>query len=155
MLWKEEKTNVEEVKVYLETLKTVESVQNEYNFKQVFKQVLTDTKYNAKEVKILEITKISEEKYSFIIYHIILRFRFRIIGWYSVERKEVIIESVEEVFSEKLQEMKEPEQPKIKVITKESLTKNVEAKEVFDYLYKVQPTFRQNLVQNIKVEESK
>ena len=51
--------------------------------------------------------------------------------------------------------MKEPEQPKIKVITKESLTKNVEAKEVFDYLYKVQPTFRQNLVQNIKVEESK
>ena len=51
--------------------------------------------------------------------------------------------------------MKEPEQPKIKVITKESLTKNVEAKEVFDYLYKVQPTFRQNLVQSIKVEESK
>ena len=48
--------------------------------------------------------------------------------------------------------MKEPEQPKIKVITKESLTKNVEAREVFDYLYKVQPTFRQNLVQNIKVE---
>ena len=28
VLWKEEKTNVEEVKVYLETLKTVESVQN-------------------------------------------------------------------------------------------------------------------------------
>ena len=48
VLWKEEKTNVEEVKVYLETLKTVESVQNEYNFKQVFKQVLADTKYNPK-----------------------------------------------------------------------------------------------------------
>jgi hypothetical protein len=49
--------------------------------------------------------------------------------------------------------MKEPEQPKIKLIPKEALSKSVEAKEVFDYLYKIQPTFRQNLVETLQVEQ--
>ena len=33
------------------------------------------------------------------------------------------------------------------------MTKNVEAKEVFDYLYNIKPTFRQNLVESVKVEQ--
>ena len=103
----------------------------------------------------MEIKPVSQEEYIFIIYHRRLKFRFRIIGRYSVETKQVFINSVEEVFSEKLKEIKEPEQPKVRIIKRDSLTKNVEAKEVFDYLYKIQPTFRQTLVDKIQVEESK
>lgn len=60
---------------------------------------------------------------------------------------------MEEVFSTKLQDIKEPEPQETKVITKEQLSNSVEAKEIFDYLYKIQPTFRQNLVENVKIEE--
>ena len=34
----------------------------------------------------------------------------------------------------------------IKIITKDMLTKSVESKEIFDFIYKLRPTFRQNLV---------
>lgn len=33
VLWKEEKTNVEEVRVYLENLKKIDQVKKEYNFR--------------------------------------------------------------------------------------------------------------------------
>ena len=154
VLVQEEKNNVEEVEAYLETLKTVESIKKEYNFQQVFAQVLAENKYSANEVEVLEITPVSQEKYIFIIYHITLRCRFRIVGWYSSQEKKVVIQEVEKVFSEELKDIKVPEEPEVRIITKESITKNVEAKEVFDYLYKVQPTFRQVNVENIKIEES-
>ena len=47
VLVKEEKSNVKEVEAYLETLKTVENIKKEYNFKQVFSKVLSDTGYKA------------------------------------------------------------------------------------------------------------
>ena len=151
VLVKEEKSNVKEVEAYLETLRTVENIKKEYNFKQVFSQVLSDTKYSANEVEILEITPVSQEEYIFIIYHRRLRYRFRIRGWYSAQENKVVIKFIEKVFSKELQDIKVPESPQVRVITKESITKNVEAKEAFDYLYKVQPTFRQTNVENIKI----
>lgn len=60
---------------------------------------------------------------------------------------------MDEIVSNKLKEIIEPEAPVVRIITKEAMVKNVEAKEVFDYLYKVRPSFRQNMVENIKVEE--
>lgn len=154
VLWKEEKTNVQEVKSYIENLKKVEEIKKEYNFKQVFNNILADKKYKQNDVEIISITPVSQEEYIFIIYHIIYKIRFRFRGFYSVKNKKVTIEEAEEVFSTKLQEIKEPEAPQTRVIAKQSLSKSVEAKEVFDYLYKIQPSFRQNLVQNIKVEET-
>lgn len=125
----------------------------EYNFRQVFTEVLAEKKYRESDVEIVEITPVSQEQYIFIIYHRIYRIRFRIKGFYSVKDSKTTVENVEEVFSTKLQDIKEPEPQETKVITKEQLSNSVEAKEIFDYLYKIQPTFRQNLVENVKVEE--
>lgn len=59
---------------------------------------------------------------------------------------------MEEVFHPKLQEIKTPEKPDTKVIEKASVASNPEAKEVFDYLYKVRPSFRQTQVDAVKIE---
>ena len=83
ILWKEEKKNVEEIKKYIETSKKVENIRKEYNFVQVFNQVLTEKLFNEKEVEIISITKISEVEYIFIIYHTVRRIRWRIRGQYS------------------------------------------------------------------------
>lgn len=125
----------------------------EFNFRQVFTEVLAEKKYKESDVEIVDITPVSQEEYIFIIYHKIYRIRFRIKGFYSVKNSKTTVENVEEVFSTKLQDIKEPEPQETKVITKEQLSNSVEAKEIFDYLYKIQPTFRQNLVENVKVEE--
>ncbi len=125
----------------------------EFNFRQVFTEVLAEKKYKESDVEIVDITPVSQEEYIFIIYHRIYRIRFRIKGFYSVKNSKTTVENVEEVFSTKLQDIKEPEPQETKVITKEQLSNSVEAKEIFDYLYKIQPTFRQNLVENVKVEE--
>lgn len=111
VLWKEEKTNVQEVKSYIENLKKVEEIKKEYNFKQVFNNILADKKYKQNDVEIISITPVSQEEYIFIIYHIIYKIRFRFRGFYSVKNKKVTIEEAEEVFSTKLQEIKEPEAP--------------------------------------------
>jgi hypothetical protein len=58
---------------------------------------------------------------------------------------------MEEVFHPKLQQMKEPEKPEIKVLDKKLVSSNSEAKEAFDYLYKVRPTFRQTQVELVKI----
>lgn len=131
----------------------MESITKEYNFKQVLSEVLKEKNYKETEVEVVEATPVSQEEYAFVIYHRVYKIRFSIKGKYSIKTKKVTLDQVEEVFSEKLTEMKEPEQTKTKVIVKESLSKSVEAKEVFDYLYKIQPTFRQNLVETIQVEE--
>jgi len=47
--------------------------------------------------------------------------------------------------------MKEPEKPEIKVLDKKLVSSNSEAKEAFDYLYKVRPTFRQTQVELVKI----
>ena len=154
ILWKEEKTNVEEVKVYLENRKQVETIKNEYNFKQVYQEALVSQNFNTNEVEIMEIQPISQTEYEFIIYNKVKKFRYRVKGAYSTQTKTVKIEKIEEIFSEKLQEIKKPEEPVVRVITKESISKNVETKEVFDYLYKVQPSFRQTQVESVKIEES-
>ncbi len=60
---------------------------------------------------------------------------------------------MDEVVSNKLKEINEPEAPVVRIITKESMTNNVEAKEVFNYLMKVRPSFKQTTVENIKIEE--
>lgn len=118
ILWKQERTNVQEVKEYIDNLKKVESVTKEYNFKQVLSAVLAEKKYKENEIEVVEATPISQEEYIFIIYHRVYRIRFRIRGRYSVKMNKVSLDQVEEVFSEKLTEMKEPEQPKTKVIAK-------------------------------------
>ena len=103
---------------------------------------------------IIDATALSQEEYVFILYHFLLRIRWRIRGHYSTSKQTVTISNMEEVVSSQLQEIKMPEKPAVRVITKESLTKNVETKEVFDYLYQLKPTFRQTTVENVKVEES-
>lgn len=151
VLYKEEKTNVEEVKVYIDNLKNIESVKKEYNFIQVLQALLKEKNFKEQEVEIVSVTRVSQTEYIFIIYHRRYKYRYRVRGSYDTKTREAKISKIEEVFSEKLQKISEPEQPTIRVIPKESLTKNVEAKEVFDYLYKIQPTFRQNLVESVKI----
>lgn len=57
----------------------------EFNFRQVFTEVLAEKKYKESDVEIVDITPVSQEEYIFIIYHKIYRIRFRIKGFYSVK----------------------------------------------------------------------
>jgi hypothetical protein len=50
ILWKQERTNVQEVKEYMDNLHKVESITKEYNFKQVLAQILGDKKYKDNEI---------------------------------------------------------------------------------------------------------
>ena len=109
VLWKEEKTNVEEVKVFVENLKRVESIKKEYNFRQILIYILNQRQWKEADIEVLEITPVSQFSYIFIIYHRIYRFRFRINANYNIQTKKVTVEKTEEVFSTKLQDIKEPE----------------------------------------------
>ena len=95
VLYKEEKTNVEEVKVYIENLKKVESVRKEYNFIQIFGELLKSKNYNEQDVEIISISPISQTRYIFIIYHRRFRYRFRIRASYNTKTRKVNMEKVE------------------------------------------------------------
>jgi len=152
VLWKEEKPNVAEIIEAVDSLKKIDTLSKQESFQQVFAQVLTTQGFDTTEVQILDINAISQSEYLFIIYHRILKLRYKAQASYNVKTGVVSVKKIEEVYSLKLQELKYPEPMTTKVITKELLTKSVEAKEVFDYLYKLRPSFRQSLVENIKLE---
>lgn len=107
-LWKEEKTNVDEIKEYITNLKQIEVVSKEANFIAVFNEILTQKQITASDVDILEITQVSKEEYIFTIYVISLRIRFVIRGAYNPKSKTTNIKKIEEVISAKLQEIKVP-----------------------------------------------
>lgn len=151
-LWKEEKTNVDEIKQYISTLKQIEVISKEPSFVAVYNEVLAQRQFTASDVDILEITQISKEEYVFTIYVRSLRIRFVIRGSYNFKTKTTNIKKIEEVISTKLQEIKVPEKAEIKIIDKASISSNTEAKEVFDYMYKVRPSFRQTQVETVQIE---
>lgn len=99
----------------------------------------------------VNITAITKEEYLFVIYVKSLRIRYVVRGSYNSKTQSVTIKKIEEVFHPKLQEIKEPEKPITKVIEKSAISSNSEAKEVFDYLYKVRPSFRQTQVEAVKI----
>lgn len=75
--------------MYIESLKKIEQVKKEYNFREVLKFVLSEKQYNEADVEIVEITPVSQEEYIFIIYHRRYRYRFRIRGRYDTTTKSV------------------------------------------------------------------
>jgi hypothetical protein len=103
-------------------------------------------------VDIVNITALSKEEYVFVIYIKSLKIRYTIRGAYNTKTQTVTIKKMDEVFHPKLQEMKEPEMPQTKILEKGAISSNSEAKEVFDYLYKVRPSFRQTQVDAVKIE---
>ncbi len=151
-LWKEEKTNVDEIKEYISTLKQIEVVSRDPSFIAVYNEVLTQRQLTASDVDILEITQLSKEEYVFTIYVRSLRIRFVIRGSFNSKTKTTNIKKIEEVISTKLQEIRLPENAEVKIIDKASISSNTEAKEVFDYMYKVRPSFRQTQVETVKIE---
>lgn len=153
-LWKEEKTNVDEIKQHIENLKKVESVSKEYNFQQVLLEVLKQKHVTQADAEIIEVTAISKEEYLFVIYIKSLKTRYVTKGSFNPKTKSVNIKKIEEVFHPKLQDIKEPEKPQVKIVTKENIGSSTDAKEVFDYLYKVRPSFRQTQVEAIQVEQT-
>jgi hypothetical protein len=118
IVWKEEKENVADIKEAVESLKKIDTISKEENFKQVFTEVLTTKGFDSKDTQILDITPISQSEYVFVIYHRILRLRFRAHASFNVKIGSVTIKKVEEVYSKRLQELKEPEPMTVKVITK-------------------------------------
>lgn len=59
-LWKEEKTNVAEIKEYVTSIKQIEILSKEENFQAVFLQSLTEKSLNKSEVEIVNITAITK-----------------------------------------------------------------------------------------------
>jgi hypothetical protein len=114
--------------------------------------VLTANSFNRNDVDIVNITALSKEEYVFVIYIKSLKIRYTIRGAYNTKTQTVTIKKMDEVFHPKLQEMKEPEMPQTKILEKGAISSNSEAKEVFDYLYKVRPSFRQTQVDAVKIE---
>lgn len=151
-LWKEEKTNVGEIKEYISSLKQIEVISKDPSFVAVYNEILTQRQFTASDVDILEITQVSKEEYIFTIYVRSLRIRFVIRGSYNLKTRTTNIKKIEEVISTKLQEIKVPEKAEVKIIDKASISSNTEAKEVFDYMYKVRPSFRQTQVETVKIE---
>lgn len=151
-LWKEEKSNGEEIKEYIESLKHIETLSKEPNFQAVLAEVITANGFNKNDVDVVNITAITKEEYVFVVYIKSLKIRYVIRGAYSVKTKTVTIKKMEEVFHPKLQEMIEPEKPQTKVLEKSAIASNSEVKEVFDYIYKVRPSFRQTQVEAVKIE---
>lgn len=100
----------------------------------------------------MNITLIAKEEYVFVIYVRTLRIRYVVRAAYSSKTQTVTIKKMEEVFHPKLQQMKEPERPQTKVLDKKAVSSSSEAKEAFDYLYKVRPSFRQTAVEAVKIE---
>lgn len=107
-LWKEEKTNVDEIKQYITTLKQIEVVSKDPNFVAVYNEVLSQRQLTASDVDILEITQLSKEEFIFTIYVRSLRIRFVIRGSFNSKTKTTIIKKIQEVISAKLQEIKVP-----------------------------------------------
>lgn len=151
-LWKEEKQDAEEIKQHIDNLKQVELLSKEPAFQAVLTEAVTSKAFAKEDVDVVNITLINKEEYIFVIYIRTIRLRYVVRAAYNTKTQTVTIKKMEEVFHPKLQQMKEPERPQTKILDKQAVASSSEAKEVFDYLYKVRPSFRQTAVEAVKVE---
>jgi hypothetical protein len=151
-LWKEQKDNAEEIKLHVENLRQIDTLSKEPNFQAVLAEAIASKAFSKNDVEVANITALSKEEYLFVIYVKSIKIRYVVRALYSAKTQTTTIKKMEEVFHPQLQLMKEPEKPQSKVLDKQTASSNSEAKEAFDYLYKVRPSFRQTQVEAVKID---
>lgn len=150
--WLEERTDIESVKNYVEESLNVVTVQKEPSF-QIIKEFVREIhNVESSQIEVKKIQKIEENTYSYKYVNTETHQMYEEISKVNPVTKVVEVLQKKEVVGQDLKDMKLPESPEKKIVSKILVSETSEVRSVIKYLEEVQPSLATKEITTAEVE---
>lgn len=150
--WSEERKDVQAIKSFVQKSMTVVKMRNVPDMEAIKQKVSESSNIKTSEVEIKTIEKVRDSVYKYTFVNEQTKQVFEQISKVDPKTKKVEVVEHKEVISKDVKNMKLPESPEKKIISKEQAPEAPEVKETIKYLEEVQPSLATKEIINAAVE---
>lgn len=150
--WNEERKDVQAIKSFVTKSMSVVKMKNIPDMEAIKQKVSESNSIKTTEVEMKTIEKVKENVYKYTFVNEQTKQVFEEVSKIDPKTKKVEIVEHKEVINTDIKNMKLPESPEKKIITKEQVTENIQVKDTIKYLEEVQPSLATKEIINAAVE---